>query len=134
MRHKLDALEENHTWDVTTLPNEDYNQIEGVDYVERYSPVKTVTVRVFLAIASAYEWPLHQLDIKNDFLHGLVGDTFICGLCDRIFLTVYNNLVSFFSTPVTIIVCSFACTQMLESKGQLADLFTKSLPGASFAG
>ncbi|KAL0387701.1 UNVERIFIED_CONTAM: putative mitochondrial protein, partial [Sesamum radiatum] len=57
------------------LVAKDYNQIEGVDYVERFSPVgKTVTVRVFLAIASAYEWPLHRLDINNACLHGYLDE------------------------------------------------------------
>ena len=28
------------------------------------------SVRLFLAMAAIYHWPLHQLDIKNAFLHG----------------------------------------------------------------
>ncbi|KAL0418744.1 UNVERIFIED_CONTAM: Retrovirus-related Pol polyprotein from transposon RE1 [Sesamum radiatum] len=98
MNSELAALEHNNTWIVTPLPegkkaigckwvyklklNADgivdrhkarlvakgYNQIEGVDYVDYFSPVaKTVTVRVFLAIAAAHNWPIHQLDA---FLHG----------------------------------------------------------------
>jgi len=27
-------------------------------------------VRIFLALTTIHHWPLHQLDIKNVFLHG----------------------------------------------------------------
>ncbi|KAL0434194.1 UNVERIFIED_CONTAM: Retrovirus-related Pol polyprotein from transposon RE1 [Sesamum latifolium] len=52
-----------------------FSQIEGVDYAECFSPVaKAVTVRLFLAISSAFGWPLHQLDINNAFLQGFIDD------------------------------------------------------------
>lgn len=48
-----------------------YHQIEGIDFQDSFSPVvKVVTVRIFLFIAGAHSWPLHQLDINNAFLHG----------------------------------------------------------------
>ncbi|XP_075670230.1 uncharacterized protein LOC142640000 [Castanea sativa] len=101
MDKEIQALEQNHTWDVTTLPpgksligckwvyrvklNPDgsverfkarlvakgYTQREGLDFLETFSPVaKIVSVRVLLALAAARQWPLHQLDIDNAFLHG----------------------------------------------------------------
>uniref|UniRef100_A0A2N9IXJ6 Integrase catalytic domain-containing protein n=1 Tax=Fagus sylvatica TaxID=28930 RepID=A0A2N9IXJ6_FAGSY len=83
MEKELEALEANHTWDLTTLPAgkhpigckwvykikfksdgsierykarlvaKGYNQLEGIDYAETFSPVaKLVTVRCFVALAA----------------------------------------------------------------------------------
>ncbi|KAL0455786.1 UNVERIFIED_CONTAM: Retrovirus-related Pol polyprotein from transposon RE2 [Sesamum latifolium] len=105
MKEELQALEKNGTWELTTLPptkrsigskwvyklklNPDgsvawykarlvakgYNQIKGVDYYDRFSPVaKSVIVRVFMAIVAARSWPLLQLHINNAFLHGHLNE------------------------------------------------------------
>ena len=43
----------------------------GVDYEETFAPVaKMITVRTILAIAASQSWRLHQMNVKNAFLHG----------------------------------------------------------------
>jgi hypothetical protein len=47
-----------------------FDQRCGLDYIEMFSPViKPSTVRVVLAIAVHFNWPVRQLDICNTFLH-----------------------------------------------------------------
>lgn len=53
-----------------------YDQEEGVDYLETYSPVvRTATVRLILHAATVFKWDIKQLDVKNAFLHGDLTET-----------------------------------------------------------
>ncbi|KAL0379126.1 UNVERIFIED_CONTAM: Retrovirus-related Pol polyprotein from transposon RE1 [Sesamum radiatum] len=105
MNDEIKALERNQTWEITSLPPgkraigckwvfrlklrddgivdrykarlvaKGYTQVEGVDYVEAFSPVaKPVTVRLLLTVAAARGWAIHQLDVNNAFLHGRLDE------------------------------------------------------------
>ena len=42
-----------------------------MDYFDTFSPVaKLTSIRLFISLAATHGWDLHQLDIKNVFLHG----------------------------------------------------------------
>jgi hypothetical protein len=48
-----------------------FTQQYGVHYEKTFNPViKLGTICVVLGIATSKDWPIHQLEVKNAFLHG----------------------------------------------------------------
>ena len=48
-----------------------YTQTYGLDYEETFALVaKMNSIRILLSLATNLDWPLHQFDVKNTFLHG----------------------------------------------------------------
>jgi len=95
---KIDSLAKNKTWILTQLPPNrkpisskwilkiktkadgsldkykahlvacGFTQIQGVDYMETFSPVvKLNSIKVLLALATQHDYEIHQLDVKTAF-------------------------------------------------------------------
>ena len=53
-----------------------YNQIEGIDYEDTFSPVvRYESVRVVVALAIHYDLIIHQMDVSSAFLNGELKET-----------------------------------------------------------
>ncbi|KAJ9536095.1 hypothetical protein OSB04_un000733 [Centaurea solstitialis] len=53
-----------------------FSQQPGLDFDDTFSPVvKPATIRMVLSISISRNWPIHQLDVKNAFLHGDLTET-----------------------------------------------------------
>lgn len=56
-----------------------FSQQHSIDYNETFSlVVKLVTIRTVLSIATSLAWAIHQLDVKNAFLHDHLEETVYC--------------------------------------------------------
>lgn len=57
------------------LVAQDYSQISGPGFDEAFTPVKPTTISVIWSIAVTNKWVIHQLVVKNAFLHGFPKET-----------------------------------------------------------
>ena len=51
-----------------------YSQMFGIDYHETSPAIKLTFVHLVILFVATHHWPLHQLDIKNAFLHGILDE------------------------------------------------------------
>nr|GEU68354.1 ribonuclease H-like domain-containing protein [Tanacetum cinerariifolium] len=51
------------------------SQQQGIDCDETFMVVKPTTIHTVLSLAVSRDWPIHQLDVNNDFLHGHLSKT-----------------------------------------------------------
>ncbi|RVX18554.1 Retrovirus-related Pol polyprotein from transposon TNT 1-94 [Vitis vinifera] len=77
MKDEMDSLLGNQTWELTELLvgkkalHNKFQQKEGIDYTEIFSPVvKMSTIRLVLGMVAVENLHLEQLDVKTTFLHG----------------------------------------------------------------
>nr|GEW96283.1 copia protein [Tanacetum cinerariifolium] len=74
-KHKDNADRSLNRYKARLVAN-DRSQQQGIDCNETFSPVvKPATVRTVLVLAVSRQWPIHQLDVKNAFLHGHLTET-----------------------------------------------------------
>lgn len=52
-----------------------FSQIEGVKYEETFAPVaRYSSIRTVISVAAEMGWKIHQMDVKTNFLNGLIEE------------------------------------------------------------
>ncbi|GJZ85198.1 reverse transcriptase zinc-binding domain-containing protein [Tanacetum coccineum] len=100
-RHKFNAYGSLSRYKARLVAN-GRSQQQGIDCDENFSPVvKPSTIRTVLSLAVLRDWPIHQLDVKNAFLHALL-QRIIALLHSEFAMTDLGSLLkySWYSAPV----------------------------------
>ncbi|XP_047257055.1 uncharacterized protein LOC107850820 isoform X4 [Capsicum annuum] len=105
----------------------------GVNYEGTFAPVaKITTVRTIIAIAASQNWTIHQMDVKNAFLHGDLKE-YLYETSTRESLISWKSkkqdCVSKSSTEAEYRAMSTACSEIMWLRGLLAEIgFPQSNP------
>jgi hypothetical protein len=52
-----------------------FKQRQGIDYDDTFSTlIKPASIRLVISLAMSRNWSLHQLDVQNAFLHGILDE------------------------------------------------------------
>jgi hypothetical protein len=52
-----------------------YDQVEGIDFSEIFSPiVKLTSIRFFLSVVASFDFEVEHMDMKTTFLHGVLEE------------------------------------------------------------
>ena len=105
MRFEIESMGDNQVWNLVDLPDgfkaieckwiykkkidmdgnvhihkarlvaKGYQQVQGVDYDETFSPVAMLkSIRIILAIAAHFDYEIWQMDVKTAFLNGILTE------------------------------------------------------------
>nr|GEV53387.1 copia protein [Tanacetum cinerariifolium] len=75
MQEELNQFIANNIWELARLVAQGYNQQEGVDYDETYTPVARLeSIGILLSYARALDFKLFQMDVKRVILNDLINE------------------------------------------------------------
>ncbi|GKA47751.1 ribonuclease H-like domain-containing protein [Tanacetum coccineum] len=96
------------------------SQQQGIDCDETFSPVvKPATIRTVLSLDVSRDWPIHQLDVKNAFLHG------------QLFWNVYMHQSPGFVADI--LTLDYVCLSSVSSQQTDASLFATFIAGSDIS-
>ncbi|GJX52717.1 ribonuclease H-like domain-containing protein [Tanacetum coccineum] len=121
-------------------------QLEGVDVDETFSPVvKLGAIGTVISLVASRHWPIHQLDVKNAFLHGDLSETVYMhqplGL--QLFSSSTINLVAYLDVDwagcpttrcSTLSYCVFLGNNLLSCSSKRQLMLSRSCAEAEYRG